>query len=70
VKKVNFPSSLELGLLRETINLVQYLYANKVTSPKDKWNKNESMYDFVHQIYKYFVCTYSLTSIINEIEVR
>jgi hypothetical protein len=65
-----FPSIFGLGLLIETINLVQNLHACKVTSPTDKVNINESNYEFLHQIYKYFVHTYSLTSNINETEVR
>ena len=53
-----FPNIFGLGLLRETINLVQFLYECKVTSPTDKRNTNESKYDFLHKIYKYFVCIF------------
>ena len=40
------PNTFRLWLLKGTINLVQFLYACKVTSPTDKRNKNETNKDF------------------------
>jgi hypothetical protein len=70
VKKVKFSNIFGLGLHKETKNLLQFLYARKVASPTDRRYANESKYDFLHKVYKYLVCIFSLTSSINEIEVR
>ena len=56
---LNFANlTVGLGLLRETRNLVQFLYEYKVTSPTDKMNTNESKSNFLHKIVKYFVCIF------------
>ena len=60
---VKFPNIFGLGLLNETRNLAQFLYACKVTSPIDKRNKNETKKDLLHKVSNNFVCIYSLTSL-------
>ena len=59
-----------MGCFRVIINSVHFQYEYLILSPKDKMTKHESKTDFLHKISKDFVCIFSNTSILSEIEAK